>query len=75
MSSPEARTASPITNFVKHHYRHFNSAVVIDAAEAYKVTKEIKDHNIPVILGPSLALPLAEDSDYDQAYRTPAALQ
>src|ERR1700685_4339825 len=35
MSSPEARTASPITSFVKHHYRHFNAAVVIDAAEAY----------------------------------------
>src|ERR1700724_1096009 len=35
MSAPEARTASPITNFVKHHYRHFNAAVVIDASEAY----------------------------------------
>jgi len=49
--------------------------ILIDAAEAYKVTREIKDHNIPVILGPSLALPLSEDSDYDQAYKTPAALQ
>ena len=25
----------PITTFVRHHYRHFNSAVVIDAAKAY----------------------------------------
>jgi deoxyhypusine synthase len=25
----------PITCFMKHHYRHFNSAVVIDASEAY----------------------------------------
>src|ERR1700684_4660432 len=24
-----------ITSFVKHHYRHFNAAVVIDASEAY----------------------------------------
>ncbi len=25
----------PITDFVKHHYRHFNAAVVVDAAEAW----------------------------------------
>src|SRR3989338_6523108 len=24
-----------IKNFIKHHYRHFNAAVVVDAAEAY----------------------------------------
>ena len=35
MSALEARSGSPITNFVKHHYRHFNAAVVIDASEAY----------------------------------------
>ena len=27
--------ATPIKSFLKHHYRHFNAAVVIDAAEAY----------------------------------------
>jgi len=35
MSAAENRSASPITNYVKHHYRHFNAAVVIDASEAY----------------------------------------
>ena len=25
-----------ITEFIKHHYRHFNAAALIDAAEAYK---------------------------------------
>ncbi|MCB0669424.1 MAG: deoxyhypusine synthase family protein [Saprospiraceae bacterium] len=25
-----------ITNFIKHHYRHFNAASLIDASEAYK---------------------------------------
>ncbi len=25
-----------ITSFIKHHYRHFNAAALIDAAEAYK---------------------------------------
>src|SRR3989344_4980346 len=30
-----------IKDFIKHHYRHFNSAVVVDAAEAYdKFLKE-----------------------------------
>jgi len=26
---------TPIRSFLKHHYRHFNAAVVVDAAEAY----------------------------------------
>src|SRR5690242_21333643 len=26
---------SPISSFMKQHYRHFNAATVIDAAEAY----------------------------------------
>ena len=35
MSAPAIGSKSPITAFIKHHYRHFNAAVVIDAAEAY----------------------------------------
>jgi deoxyhypusine synthase len=27
--------SSPISDFVRHHYRHFNAAVVVDAAEAW----------------------------------------
>jgi deoxyhypusine synthase len=26
---------SSITSFIKHHYRHFNAAALVDAAEAY----------------------------------------
>ena len=26
----------PISKFIKHHYRHFNAASVVDAAEGYK---------------------------------------
>jgi deoxyhypusine synthase len=26
----------PISQFIKHHYRHFNSAALVDAAEGYK---------------------------------------
>ena len=25
-----------VTEFIKHHYRHFNAAALVDAAEAYK---------------------------------------
>ena len=49
--------------------------ILSQSAEAYKVTKEIKDRDIPVILGPTLALPLNEDDPYDRSYTTPADLQ
>src|ERR1700733_12182187 len=26
----------PISKFIKHHYRHFNAAALVDAAEGYK---------------------------------------
>jgi deoxyhypusine synthase len=29
-------TNGPISTFVKHHYRHFNSATLVDAAEAWR---------------------------------------
>jgi imidazolonepropionase-like amidohydrolase len=49
--------------------------ILCDAPEAFKVTKEIKEHNIPVILGPMLTLPMNEDNPYDQSYTTAAELQ
>jgi imidazolonepropionase-like amidohydrolase len=49
--------------------------ILCDAPEAYKAIKEIKERNIPVILGPTLELPLHEDDPYDRAYTTPAELQ
>ncbi len=33
--SVQGSTSSPIQSFIKHHYRHFNAAVVVDAADAY----------------------------------------
>ena len=29
-------TKGPVSQFIKHHYRHFNAAALIDAAEAYE---------------------------------------
>ncbi len=27
----------PISNFVNHHYKHFNAAALVDDAECYKI--------------------------------------
>jgi imidazolonepropionase-like amidohydrolase len=48
--------------------------ILCQATEAYKVTAEIKSHDIPVVLGPTLALPLEEDDPYDRPATTPAEL-
>jgi imidazolonepropionase-like amidohydrolase len=49
--------------------------ILCEAPEAYKMTKELKEHDISVILGPTLELPLNEDDPYDRSYTTPADLQ
>lgn len=35
-SSATSHTAGPITQFIEHHYRHFNAATLKDAAKSYK---------------------------------------
>jgi imidazolonepropionase-like amidohydrolase len=49
--------------------------ILVDAVEAIKVEKEIKAHNIAVVLGPSLSLPRGPDDPYDEAFTTPLELQ
>jgi imidazolonepropionase-like amidohydrolase len=48
--------------------------ILSQCAEAYKVIPEIKAHDIPVVLPPTLALPDGEDEPYDQPPTTPALL-
>ncbi|MDQ2898575.1 MAG: amidohydrolase family protein [Acidobacteriota bacterium] len=48
--------------------------VLAEAPEAWKCADELKSKNVPVILGPTLALPLNEDDRYDQPATTPAEL-
>jgi len=48
--------------------------ILADAYESYKVLPEIKSHNISVVLGPVLSLPLDRDDAYDQSFDIPAAL-
>lgn len=35
-SSQSPAAPGPVTQFIRHHYRHFNAAVVVDAAKAYE---------------------------------------
>ena len=48
--------------------------ILCQAVDADKVASEIKAHDIPVILGPTLSLPAEEDDPYDRPFNTPANL-
>jgi len=48
--------------------------ILCQAPEAYKVTAELKARDIPVVLGPTLSLPLEDDDPYDRPFTTPADL-
>lgn len=48
--------------------------VLADSYEAYKVVDEIRAHDIPVVLGPVLQLPINPDDPYDRSFTIPAAL-
>lgn len=49
--------------------------ILADAYECYKVLDLIKSRNIPVVLGPTLSLPIDPDDPYDRSFTTPAELQ
>lgn len=34
-TSPSAAPAGPVSHFLRHHFRHFNAAALVDAADAY----------------------------------------
>ena len=49
--------------------------ILSGAAESWKVASELKKRNIPVVLQPTLSLPLEEDDPYDRPFTTPGELQ
>jgi deoxyhypusine synthase len=57
-------SANPITTFIKHHYRHFNAAAMLDAGEAYRKHVEGGGHMLLALAGAmstaELGLSLAE---------------
>jgi imidazolonepropionase-like amidohydrolase len=48
--------------------------VVIGASQAWKMADELAEKSIPVILGPTQALPSGADESYDEQYAAPARL-
>ena len=48
--------------------------VLMEPRELGKLAPEIKAKNIPVVLGPTLEVPLTEDDPYDSAFTLPAEL-
>src|SRR4029079_3865451 len=57
-------SANPISTFIKHHYRHFNAAAMIDASEGYRKHVEGGGHMLLAMAGAmstaELGLSLAE---------------
>jgi imidazolonepropionase-like amidohydrolase len=49
--------------------------VIVGGADSWMVANLLKQNNIPVILGQPHALPVTQDDDVDQPYKTPAQLQ
>lgn len=50
-------------------------AVIVGGADSWLVADILKQHNIPVILMQPHSLPLVQDDDVDQPYKTAAQLQ
>ncbi len=55
---------TPVTDFIRHHYRHFNAAALVDAADAYTRHLDSDGHMMVTLAGAmstaELGLSLAE---------------
>ena len=49
--------------------------VIVGATDSWLVADFLKEHQVPVILGATQAIPPREDDDLDQRFKTPAMLQ
>lgn len=60
------------TSFAKE----FNfRTVIVGGADSWMIADYLKQNNIAVILGETLGLPITQDDDVNQTYKTPAMLQ
>ncbi|MEO6187370.1 MAG: amidohydrolase family protein, partial [Ginsengibacter sp.] len=48
---------------------------IVGGADSWQIASLLKQNNIPVILSQTHSLPVAEDDDVDQPFKTPAMLQ
>lgn len=49
--------------------------VLVGGQDSYMLTSELRERNIPVIIGDTHRLPMREDDDIDQPYRLPSILK
>lgn len=64
----------PIREAIRFAEKEKVRMVLAHGEEAWKVAPELKAKNIPVVLGPTLELPLDEDDAYDRLFTQPAEL-
>ncbi len=56
--------------------KEFNiDVVIVGGTDAWMITDVLRKYNIPVILSQPHSLPVMQDDDVDQPYKTPAQLQ
>ncbi len=70
--APQTPTDGPISRFIEHHYRHFNSATLVDAARAYRQQLEAGNQMMITLAGAmstaELGLSLAEMIRQDKVH-------
>src|SRR5438270_10745025 len=49
--------------------------VLVDGDDAWRVAAQLKENDVPVILGPATSLPPRRDDDYDSSWSSAAKLQ
>lgn len=49
--------------------------VLVDGDDAWRIAAQLKESDVPVILGPATSLPPRRDDDYDSAWNSAAKLQ
>ncbi len=60
----QSPSQTPVSDFIRHHYRHFNAAALVDAADAYAEHLDAGGHMMVTLAGAmstaELGLSLAE---------------
>ncbi len=72
MPENKPRTLGPVGQFVRHHYRHFNAAALVDAAEGYAQLQDGGGKMMVTLAGAmstaELGLSLAEMIRHDKVH-------
>lgn len=64
-----------IRNAVAFCDDHGLKMILLGGRDSWKVKERLREKGIPVVLGPTLALPATEDTAYDKPFTTAAELQ